>query len=127
MIQLLRHLMEDGSADVGMLAGMGHPQLRRALVAIHEAPERSWSVESLAEAAGMSRSVFAREFHDTVGEPPAAYLQRWRVGLVQKWLKQKRPLKLIAEEAGYGSESALSRAFKAQCGLSPRAWLKSTT
>lgn len=34
------------------------------------------------------------------------------------------PLRLIAEEAGYSSESALSRAFKSQCGLSPMAWLK---
>jgi AraC family transcriptional regulator, alkane utilization regulator len=124
LIQLLRHLIEDGSAQVGMLAGLTHPQLRRALVAIHEAPERSWTVESLATVAGMSRSVFSNQFHETVGEPPATYLQRWRVGLVQKWITQGRPLKLIAEEAGYGSESALSRAFKAQCGLSPREWLK---
>ncbi|MBI0385613.1 helix-turn-helix transcriptional regulator, partial [Streptomyces albiflaviniger] len=25
-------------------------------------------------------------------------------------------------DVGYGSEAALSRAFKAQCGLSPREW-----
>ena len=92
---------------------------------MHEAPERNWRVEELAAVAGMSRSVFSNLFHDTVGEPPASYLQRWRLGLVQKWLKQGLPLRLIAEEAGYGSESSLSRAFKSQCGLSPRDWLKS--
>ena len=100
-------------------------QLKRAIVAMHEAPERNWRVEDLAAVAGMSRSVFSNLFHDTVGEPPASYLQRWRLGLVQKWLKQGLPLRLIAEEAGYGSESSLSRAFKSQCGLSPRDWLKS--
>lgn len=124
LIQLLRQLMEDGSAQVGLLAGLAHPQLRRALVAIHDAPEQDWKVEDLAARAGMSRSVFSNEFRAAVGETPAAYLQRWRIGLVQKWLKQGNSLKLIAEEAGYGSESALSRAFKAQSGCSPKEWLK---
>lgn len=125
LIQLLRHMMEEGSTRVGLLAGLSHPQLRRAIVAMHDSPERSWRVEDLAVAAGMSRSVFSNLFHEKVGEAPASYLQRWRMGLVQKWLKQGLPLRLIAEEAGYGSESSLSRAFKSQCGLSPRAWLKS--
>ncbi|HTF96538.1 MAG TPA: AraC family transcriptional regulator [Cellvibrio sp.] len=124
LIQVLRQLMEDGSARVGLLAGLTHPQLRRAIVAIHEAPEQDWKVEDLAARAGMSRSVFSNEFREAVGETPAAYLQRWRIGLVQKWLQQGRSLKLIAEEAGYGSESALSRAFKAQSGYSPKEWLR---
>lgn len=124
LIQVLRQLMEEGSARIGLLAGFAHQQLRRAIVAIHEAPEKDWKVEDLAAIAGMSRSVFSNEFRETVGETPAAYMQRWRIGLVQKWLKQGQSLKLIAEEAGYGSESALSRAFKAQSGHSPKEWLK---
>lgn len=124
LIQLLRQLMESGSANVGLLAGLAHLQLRRAIVAIHEAPATHWSVESLAALAGMSRSVFANQFRDALGETPAGYLQRWRIGLVQKWLKNGQPLRLIAEEAGYSGESALSRAFKSQCGISPKAWLK---
>lgn len=126
LIQLLRQLMENGSTQVGLLAGFAHAQLRRALVAIHQAPEKDWSVESLAAVAGMSRSVFSNQFREAVGETPASYLQRWRIGLVQKWLKAGQSLKLIAEEAGYGSESALSRAFKSQCGVSPKAWLKAS-
>jgi AraC-like DNA-binding protein len=124
LIQLLRQLMESGGAHVGLLAGLAHTQLRRAIVAMHESPQKDWSVESLAAQAGMSRSVFSNQFREAVGETPATYLQQWRVGLVQKWLKSGQPLKLIAEEAGYGSESALSRAFKSQCGCSPKAWLK---
>lgn len=124
LIQLLRVLMEEGHAQVGLLAGFAHPHLRRAIVAMHDEPERNWSVEGLAQVAGMSRSVFSNLFRDLVGETPASYLQRWRIGLVQKWLAQGRPLKLIVEEAGYSNESALSRAFKSQTGLSPREWLK---
>ena len=123
LVQLLRELMENSTMKIGMLAGLADQNLRKAIVAIHDKPEIDWTVESLASEAGMSRSVFSNLFRDTTGETPAKYLQRWRIGLVQKWLKNGQPLKLIAEEAGYKSESALSRAFKAQSDLSPREWL----
>lgn len=125
LVQLLRELMESGASQVGMLAGLADKNLRRALVAIHEKPSLDWTVETLASEALMSRSVFSNLFKEKVGETPVKYLQRFRIGLVQKWLSAGQPLRLIAEEAGYQSESALSRAFKAQCGMSPRDWLKS--
>ncbi|NOU51485.1 AraC family transcriptional regulator [Pseudoalteromonas sp. JBTF-M23] len=123
LVQLLRELMENQVIKVGMLAGLAHQNLRRAIVAMHEKPEVDWTVESLASEAHMSRSVFSNLFRETIGETPAKYLQSWRIGLVQKWLKNGMPLKLIAEEAGYKSEAALSRAFKVQSGMSPRQWL----
>lgn len=122
LIQVLRHLMESGQIRSGMLAGMGHLKLRHALVAMHEQPAHEWSLEELAERAGMSRSVFANAFRDTVGLTPGAYLQNWRVSLAQQALRQGRSLKMIAVEVGYGSEAALSRAFKTQSGLTPREW-----
>ena len=124
LIQILRTLMEQGSVQGGLLAGMSHPQLRRALVAVHEEPARNWSLAELAAQAGMSRTVFANGFRDTLGCTPGSYLQRWRIGLVQKQLRQGRALKHIAAEVGYGSEAALSRAFAMQTGQSPRAWRK---
>jgi len=122
LIQVLRHLMESGQTRAGMLSGLSHARLRNAIVAIHEGAEREWTLDTLAERAGMSRSVFAVQFRETVGCTPGAYLQRWRVGLAQQALRKGRTLKLIAADVGYGSEAALSRAFKAQCGLSPREW-----
>jgi AraC-like DNA-binding protein len=122
LIQVLRQLMEQGQMQAGMLNGLAHPQLRRALVAMHEAPGRDWSLEDLAGVAGMSRSVFANGFRESLGVTPGDYLQRWRIGLAQQALRRGRSLKLIAQEVGYGSEAALSRAFKSQSGLSPRAW-----
>lgn len=124
LIQVLRQLMETGQTRVGMLAGLAHQRLRLAIVAMHDQPEREWSLESLAESARMSRSVFANQFRDTVGCTPGTYLQRWRIGLAQKALLQGRSLKLIAQDVGYGSEAALSRAFKTHAGQSPREWRK---
>lgn len=122
LIQILRHLMEHGHVKAGLLAGLSHPRLRHALVAMHEQPEREWTLEGLAGAAGMSRTLFANTFHQVVGVTPGQYLQNWRISLVRLALHRGQPLKLIADEVGYSSEGALSRAFKAQTGVSPREW-----
>ncbi len=122
LIQVLRQLMESHGVRAGMLAGLAHRQLRLAIIAMHEQPQKDWSLEELARVSGMSRSAFASGFRDTVGVTPGAYLQRWRVGLAQKALLQGKSLKHIAMDVGYGSEAALSRAFKAQSGKSPREW-----
>jgi|SRR5690606_32613146 AraC-type DNA-binding domain-containing proteins len=122
MIQLLRHLMEQGEVRGGLLAGLAHARLRHALVAMHDAPAREWTLEELAAVAGMSRSVFAETFRETVGLTPGQYLQGWRVRLAQQALRRGRPLKVVASEVGYASEAALSRAFKSHAGVSPRAW-----
>jgi AraC-like DNA-binding protein len=122
LIQILRHLMEHGHVKAGLLAGLSHPRLRHALVAIHEHPQREWRLETLAATARMSRTVFASSFHEVVGMTPGQYLQSWRISLAQLALHRGRPLKFIADEVGYGSEASLSRAFKAQTGASPREW-----
>ena len=124
VIRILRYLMGEGHVDAGLLAGLAHPHLARALVAMHERPAHAWSLEALAAEAGQSRSVFAATFRRELGRTPGDYLARWRVALAQDALRRGRPLKLIADEVGYGSEAALSRAFKAVCGCAPRAWRK---
>ncbi len=127
MIQVLRQLMEQGGISGGMLAGLSHPRLRGALVAMHESPARPWTLDALAREAGMSRSVFAAAFRDTVGITPGHYLQEWRIGLAQQALRRGRPLKAVAADVGYGSEAALSRAFRASMGRSPREWRRQLT
>ncbi|RZI85043.1 MAG: AraC family transcriptional regulator, partial [Rubrivivax sp.] len=124
MIWLLRVLMDQGKVESGMMAGLGHPKLKLALVAMHDEPQRDWSLQTLAAEAGMSRTVFANGFRDVVGCTPGTYLQRWRIGLAQKSLRSGRGLKHIASDIGYSGEAALSRAFRDHTGLSPREWLK---
>ena len=122
LILILRHLLDSGRIDSGPLAGLGHPRLARALIAIHDEPARPWSLAALAERAGMSRSRFAEVFSDLVGIAPAAYLARHRIALAQDLLRRDRPLALVAEAVGYSSPAALSRAFSAHTGMSPRRW-----
>lgn len=122
LVHVLRKLMQTGAVREGLLAGMAHAQLAKALVAVHEDPARGWSLEELARRAGMSRSSFAARFKDTVGATPGEYLASFRLCLAQGLLRRGQPLKLIAQDVGYGSTAALSRAFKAGCGVAPREW-----
>lgn len=121
---LLRKILADGTMSQGLLAGLGHPQLGKALVALHEAPERAWTLGTLADVAGMSRSRFAQTFKATLGETVGEYVVGWRMGLAQQLLRSATPLKHVASKVGYGSPLALTRVFRTHVGISPRAWLK---
>ncbi|WP_409268727.1 AraC family transcriptional regulator [Pseudomonas sp. KCJK9044] len=127
VIQLLRHLIASRSIASGMMAGLANAQLSRALVSIHNEPQRNWSVAQLADRSGMSRASFATHFRDTVGVTPADYLANWRISLTQKRLREGRPIALIADEVGYESPSALARTFRRKVGTSPREWLQQIT
>lgn len=124
LVLLLRHLLDSGLVRSGPLAGLGHPQLAKALTAMHEEPASAWTLDSLAAVAGMSRSRFAEVFAERVGTPPSAYLTGYRITLAQDALRRGDRLERVAQQVGYGSAAALSRAFTSACGLSPRQWLK---
>ena len=124
LIRILRQLMSNAQVEEGLLAGLADPRLARALVALHERPGEAWPLASMAQQAGLSRSAFAARFRQVLGVTPAHYLARWRIALAQQALRDGRPLKVSAADVGYGSASALSRAFAEICGRSPREWLQ---
>lgn len=124
LFALLRHVIEQGFVREGMLAGLNHPQLEKAISAIHRNPERSWTLEELAGLSAMSRSRFANVFKQLMGQPPGDYLMEWRVGVAQNLLKKGKPVGWVANQVGYESTSALSRAFRKKAGCSPRIWLQ---
>jgi hypothetical protein len=78
VLQMLRHLVERASLQTGMLAGLAHPNLHKALLAIHNNPAHAWGLAELAALSGMSRSKFAEEFKAVLGQPPGDYLIEWR-------------------------------------------------
>ena len=107
----------------GWLSGLRDPQIGHALRLIHGRPAEDWTLESLARAAGLSRSVFAERFAHYVCVSPMQYIARWRMQLAARRLEI--PGVSIAQagaEVGYESEAAFNRAFKKFVGVPPGAW-----
>ncbi len=121
VIQMIRAWIDSASGEKrGWLAALRDEQIGQALVLIHREPQRPWSVASLAEAVHMSRSAFAARFTDLVGQPALQYLTSWRMQVARRLLRDTTmPLVELAEEVGYQSEAAFSRAFKRATGTAP--------
>jgi AraC-like DNA-binding protein len=124
VLQMLRHLVANACLQTGMLAGLAHPQLHRALLAMHGNPAKAWGLEELASLCGMSRSKFAEVFKAVLGQPPGDYLIEWRLGVAQSLLRQLKPVGLVAHEVGYENASILARVFRKKIGMTPLEWLE---
>jgi AraC-like DNA-binding protein len=124
LVLLLRELMAQASAPSGILAALADPRLSVAVTCMHEQPQRDWTLDSLAQAAGMSRARFAHHFRETTGLTTLAYLTVWRMEVAKIQLLKGRSLKAVAPMVGYGSAEALIRTFAKLTGLTPKDWLQ---
>jgi AraC-like DNA-binding protein len=127
LVQTLRLHLADGSRDgVGWMFALADKRLGAAIGAIHADPAHRWTLQTLAERAGMSRSTFALRFKQKVGESPMEYVTQWRMRLAADRLVNARDLvSVVALSLGYESESAFSVAFKRIMGRSPRQYARS--
>ena len=106
--------------DGGWLRALLDPQIGAALTLIHQSPDKGWTVDLLAKQVNQSRSTFAARFKCLAGEAPLQYLTRWRMYCAAKLLRSGNyTVSDIAQQVGYESEAAFSKAFKRQTGQSP--------
>ena len=118
-------------------AMLKHPTLLRALLDQHigpvvrllcDFPERKWNMESLANEAGLSRSMFHERFVAAVHEPPMSFLRRLRLDLAKQLLATGgTDLTTIARRTGYRSTSALTTVFRKTFGQSPADYKRERT
>jgi AraC-like DNA-binding protein len=122
-IQILRAYLarfpDDGG---GFLGALRDPSTAAALGAMHRRAEAPWTVASLAEEVGLSRSVFAARFTRLVGEPPLGYLTRLRMQKAATLLRDGATLGTASRLTGYASEASFSHAFRQWAGVAPGAW-----
>lgn len=124
VIQAIRSwLARDPAATTGWLGALQHRQVGRALAHIHREPQQNWTVATLAEKAGMSRSAFAVRFQTLVGQSPMQYVTAVRLKIADQLLHAGNGLTIgeVAGKLGYQSEAAFHRVFKRKRGLSPGA------
>ena len=122
LVQALRlHLADGATGGVGWLFALADKQMSTAISSMHDDPGHPWTLQKLAQRVGMSRSVFALRFKETVGTTPMEYLTRWRMLLAGDRLRHSDDsISVIALSLGYESESAFGKTFKRVMGCSPR-------
>lgn len=113
--------------QTGWLAGLRDPYVGRALAALHADVARDWTVDALGREVGLSRSALAERFTRLIGAGPMHYLANWRMQVAAQNLRgTNASLARIADQVGYDSEAAFSRAFKKTFGAAPATWRRQT-
>ncbi len=98
--------------------------LRPVWQAILAAPARSWTLEILAELAGMNRESFRTVCKSETGLSPMRYVAKMRMKYASHMLKEEGySVRQAGEVVGYLDPYNFSTAFKQVMGLSPRKWL----
>jgi AraC-like DNA-binding protein len=121
-IQAIRAHIASGAEDCkrGWLRAIFDPKIGAALKSIHENVNEPWTVESLAEVSGMSRSAFASHFKELLGQTPLDYVTDWRMQKAVQLLQQPdKKLVEVAQSVGYESDAAFGKAFKRVVGVTP--------
>lgn len=122
-ILIIRSYLERADIEEGFLLALKDERISKSLTAMHEQPEKEWDLPQLSAVAGMSRSLYAKEFKKLAGETPLNYLTNWRILKAKEFLLDtKKNVLEIAGDVGYQSESAFNRVFKAKVGVTPAGW-----
>jgi AraC-like DNA-binding protein len=128
LVMAMRASFEQSSTAPRWYQAASDPRLGRALQAMHDEPERAWTVPELAHLSAMSRPSFARNFERALGQSPMQYLTDWRLTLARDYLLAgELTLEQIAERTGYSSPNAFSATFRRHVGLPPRRWRQQQT
>lgn len=121
-IEAIRTFMKTQEDSRGYIAALKEPKLSKALISFHKQPTRNWTVQSLSEEAGMSRSGFADLFKSIIYMSPMEYVTGWRMQFAYDSLvTSDKSVIQIAEECSYQSEAAFRKVFKKQFDIGPGA------
>lgn len=102
------------------LEGLTDRHIGQSIAIMHADLKQNWTLQKLAAAVGMSRSVFVERFTELVGEAPYGYLRRIRIyHAAQELQSGRQAIVEIAEAVGYSSESAFNKAFVREMGVTP--------
>jgi AraC-like DNA-binding protein len=117
---LRRYIEKLPTSQTGWLAGVRDPDVGKALALLHKQPSHPWTIASLADEVGLSRSVLAERFRHYLSDTPMGYLTRWRLQLAAQVLTStSKSVAEVAGEVGYESEPSFNRAFKRAFGVPP--------
>jgi AraC family transcriptional regulator len=120
--------MLDGNAPSGGRGGLSKPVLRRIAAFVDENLGGQIRLGDLAAVAGLDPDTFARRFRAATGKAPYAYVVGCRITRAEQLLADARlEIGTVAARLGYSSQSHFTSAFRAQRGMTPRAFRRQIT
>lgn len=128
---LMKQLNEDKPKSLGQMLSRqwakaySDKYLSTVFDIVHKNIEYNWTVASMAQHSGLSRSAFATRFKSLTGDTPIRYLAQARVQKSIEYLKlNDHDIEAVSQLVGYSSAFAFSKAFKRICGVSPNQYRK---
>jgi AraC-like DNA-binding protein len=120
LIEVLREVEQQSGGSLPWLSALDDPRLSKVVETILDHPEKSYTLESLADIAAMSRATFVRHFEKSFDRTPMDYVRDVRLRRAAQLLQtSSMPVDNVAARVGYASRSHFSRAFNDQYGVSP--------
>ncbi|BBH16786.1 transcriptional regulator [Nocardioides baekrokdamisoli] len=102
------------------LLAIADPALRAALAAVIADPGAVWTIDTLAEAAHMSRATLVRRFRDHLGIGVADFITWARMMKAADLLRTSGgSVSAVASATGYNSTAGFTRVFQRTYGISP--------
>lgn len=115
--------LERGQEGAGWTHAVAHPQVRRALTLMHGQMAHPWTLDDLAQQAGLSRTALAERFRDTMGDTPLNHLRVLRMQRAMRLLTETdHKLEAVAAAVGYQDAFSFSKVFKRTVGVSPKSF-----
>lgn len=125
---LIRHVFQYGQhSDIPLWCLFNDPILYPLILEIIAKPEKPWTLASMASVCDISRANFSKYFTQVAGFSATQFLLYYRIQLAQQLLAQGVSISLCAEQVGYQSVAAFTRAFQRVSHKNPSQFMTNST
>ena len=93
-------------------------RISQLVEAVVTRPDRDWSLDQLAEGAGLNSRTLSRRFRQHMNLSPGQFVERTRIDHARGLLADGLPLKTVAAKSGFGDVQRMRRAFQRRFGVS---------
>ena len=92
------------------------PELSRLITALHQEPGLNWTLERMADVAGMTPRTLSRRFSTMTGYSPVKFLERYRVKRAADVISNGVSVGKSIDLSGFNDFQQMQRAFKRHLG-----------